>query len=90
MSETLTCLQHGDSCEGEVKECVAVWRDGTTRYRADGSFVVFPRCAKHHDEYWAAVEARERRDEEARRSNYCRHGNLIQDPHMCGECEDAG
>lgn len=87
--ETLTCLQHDDSCEGVVEYHPTL----PTRYSRDGAFIVFPRCAKHYGQYVASYEARERREEEARRRQYCKHGTFIGDPYgpdyMCGKCEDG-
>jgi hypothetical protein len=52
---------------------------------------MFPRCEAHYDEYLTECEARDKREQEAVKRQYCRHGVFIGDPfgpdYLCSACE---
>ena len=82
MSNELThenCLEHGNGpCEGDVEHHE---RYSTVGLDPELAHRTFPRCERHYAEYIAVHEARERRDEEARKRLYCVHGTFIGDPY---------
>ncbi len=83
------CLgYHPDSpCRGHVRYRYAL----PIRWRNNGTAVMFPRCAKHYDEYELSCRERERRAEEYEASLYCKHGTYVGDwagaDYLCGLCE---
>ena len=87
----MQCL--GDHGEGECVGEVRLRPSLPARWETWGGEKMFARCDRHYDDYRARFEARERRDAEARRRNYCKHGTFIGDPYgpdyLCGKCEDG-
>ena len=82
------CLdRHSSPCEGVVE----YHPTNPVRYRANGAWVVFPRCEKHYEAYADRCEALIERQRQYEESLYCKHGTYVGDwagaDYLCGECE---